>query len=276
MKQSQCRIGVVATGSRADADMQAGAQRLAARLYGEAVEVVFHPNSFLTSGHFGGDDAARAAAFLEIANDPAFDALWFARGGYGACRLLDLVMPRLTEAAKAKAYLGYSDAGSLLGALHQAGFPTVAHGPMPTDLRRSGGEAAVERALRWLVERDARSLEASVGTEGPALAFNLVILTHLVGTRFMPDLAGKVLMIEEVAEHMYRIDRDLCQLASSDGFRRLKGLRLGRCSDIPPNDPDFVLTEEEVARFWCERTGVAYLGRADIGHDAGNKVVPFG
>ena len=143
---------------------------------------------------------------------------------------------------------------------------------MPTDLRRAAGEAAVERALRWLVERDPASVEPTSGADGPNLAFNLVILTHLVGTPYMPDLSGRVLMIEEVAEHMYRIDRDLCQLAMSEGFARLKGLRLGRCSDIPPNDPDFVLNEEEVARFWCERTGVPYLGRADIGHDAANKV----
>ena len=56
----------------------------------------------------------------------------------------------------------------------------------------------------------------------------------------------------------------------------LAGLRLGRCNLIPENDPDFGLNEEEVCVFWCERAGIPYLGRADIGHDADNKVVPFG
>ena len=56
----------------------------------------------------------------------------------------------------------------------------------------------------------------------------------------------------------------------------MAGIRLGRCSDVPENDPDFGRTEEEIARYWCERSGIPYLGRADIGHDVDNKVVPFG
>ena len=67
---------------------------------------------------------------------------------------------------------------------------------------------------------------------------------------------------------MYRIDRRFFHITSNPGIRRVAGLRLGRCSDIPANDIDFGMTEEEVARFWCERAGIPWLGRADIGHDA--------
>jgi muramoyltetrapeptide carboxypeptidase len=63
---------------------------------------------------------------------------------------------------------------------------------------------------------------------------------------------------------------------SSPRLRKLSGLRLGRCSDIPANDPAFEKTEVEVAQYWCKRTGIPFLGRADIGHDVENKVVPFG
>ncbi|MET0338291.1 MAG: LD-carboxypeptidase, partial [Caulobacter sp.] len=119
-------------------------------------------------------------------------------------------------------------------------------------------------------------LEPSVGTEGPTCAFNLVILAHLVGTPAEPDLSGHVVMLEEVGEYMYRIDRDLCQVTQARGLSRIAGLRLGRCSAVPENDPDFMLAEDAVARFWCERAGLPYLGRADIGHDPANKVVPFG
>jgi muramoyltetrapeptide carboxypeptidase len=83
-------------------------------------------------------------------------------------------------------------------------------------------------------------------------------------------------MLEEIAEYMYRIDRSLFHIFSSPKIRGLAGLRLGRCSDIPANDPDFGKTEVEVAEYWCKRAGIPYLGRADIGHDADNKVVPFG
>jgi muramoyltetrapeptide carboxypeptidase len=75
---------------------------------------------------------------------------------------------------------------------------------------------------------------------------------------------------------MYRIDRSFFHVTGNASVRRVAGIRLGRCSLIPPNDPDFGLNEDEVARFWCERTGIRWLGRADIGHDADNKIVPFG
>ena len=68
----------------------------------------------------------------------------------------------------------------------------------------------------------------------------------------------------------------LFHVTSHPGIRAVAGLQLGRCSDVPDNDPDFVLNEEEVARHWCAKAGIAWLGRADIGHDADNKVVPFG
>ncbi|HSV29364.1 MAG TPA: LD-carboxypeptidase, partial [Candidatus Omnitrophota bacterium] len=167
------------------------------------------------------------------------------------------------------------DAGAMLGALYGAGIGRVAHGPMPADLNRTGGEAAVRRALAFLIDRDPAALEPSVA-DRPTAAFNLTILAHLVGTPYLPDLSGHVVMVEEVSEAMYRIDRALGQIASNPALRNVAGLMLGRCGDVPPNDPDFVLGEEEVARYWCARAAIPYLGRADIGHDIDNKVVPFG
>ena len=83
-------------------------------------------------------------------------------------------------------------------------------------------------------------------------------------------------MLEEVSEYMYRIDRALLHITSNPMIRGVAGIRLGRCSAIPPNDPDFGQSEEDIAQHWCEISGIPYLGRADIGHDVANKVVPFG
>jgi muramoyltetrapeptide carboxypeptidase len=98
----------------------------------------------------------------------------------------------------------------------------------------------------------------------------------LLGTPLQPDLDGHVLMLEEVAEAMYRIDRSLFHITSNAGIRRVSGIMLGRCSAITPNEPDFGMNEEEIARYWCGRSGIPWLGRADIGHDVNNKIVPFG
>jgi muramoyltetrapeptide carboxypeptidase len=271
------RIGVVAPACRIEPALAKDIQVLADRLYPDnPPALVFHPQCYASEGHFAGPDALRAAAFLEVANDPAYDALWVARGGYGSGRLIETVLPQLTDAARDKAYLGYSDAGAILAALYGAGVPGAAHGPMPQDLRRTGGEAAVARALAWLMRRDGAALEPSVIGGPPTAAFNLAILSALVGTPWLPDLSGHVLMLEEVSEPMYRIDRMLMQVTSNPNVRTAAGVRLGRCSAIPPNDPDFVLEEEAVTRFWCDRAGLPYLGRADIGHDVDNRVVPFG
>jgi muramoyltetrapeptide carboxypeptidase len=249
------------------------ATALAARLYPENTpQIHFHPQCFLSEGHFAGPDEARAAAVLEIANDPTFDAVWFGRGGYGAGRLLERVIPDLGSAARDKAWLGYSDAGFFLGALYSQGYRRLAHGPVVQDIVRTGGEAAFARGLGWLMGDDG----VVEPTTGPAAAFNLCILSHLIGTPWQPDLTGHVLMLEEVSEPIYRIDRFLQHILSNPGIRKVKGVRLGRCNDIVPNDPDFGHGAEAVCRDACERNGVPYLGRADIGHDADNKIVPFG
>ncbi|HYJ28965.1 MAG TPA: LD-carboxypeptidase [Allosphingosinicella sp.] len=256
---------------------EANAMRVAAlaaeRFPGAALD--FHPQCFLRHNHFAGTDRQRAAAFLEAANDPDVDAIWFARGGYGSCRIAEEVLAGLGPAARAKTWLGYSDAGYLLAGLYSAGAGTVAHGPMVGDIARKGGEAAVERALAWLTRRAPETLEP--GLDGrPAAAFNVTVFAHMIGTPLQPDLTGHVLLLEDVCEHMYRTDRAMFHITSNPEVRRAAGIRLGRCSEVPVNDPDFGETEEEVVRFWCGRSGIPWLGRADIGHDAGNRIVPFG
>lgn len=271
------RIGVVAPSNRIDEELAARLKAFAADSFlDRAPEIVVNPQCFLSAGHFAGDDAARLKAFVEVANDPSFDALWFARGGYGACRIAEAALTQLNDAARAKTYLGYSDAGVILAGLYKRGFPHLAHGPMPVDLIRAGGEAAVRRALSWLIDRSPEALELGVMFDGKTVAFNIEVLASIVGTSLEPDLDGHVLMLEEVGEYLYRIDRALFRITSSENVRRVKGVKLGRVSDIIPNDKPFGANEEEIVRYWCEKAGIAYLGRADIGHDVENKVVPFG
>jgi len=269
------RIAVVAPSARFS---EAAAERvtaIAARTRPSA-EVYFHPQCFLTHNHFAGTDEARAHALVEVANDPAFDAIWFARGGYGSCRIAEAALARLGPAAREKIWLGYSDAGFLLAGLYRAGFANLAHGPMPQDALREGGEAAVERALAWLAARSAAALEPGLEPGRRYAAFNITVLGMLLGTPLEPDLADHVLLLEEVSEHMYATDRALFHIAASPAIRRVAGIRLGRVSDVKPNDPDFGESAEQVVRHWCERYGIPWLGRADIGHDSANKVVPFG
>jgi muramoyltetrapeptide carboxypeptidase len=277
MSKQRCKIGVVAPASRMSPEVAERVPTLARSLYPDRTpEIVFHPQCFASHGHFAGDDEARARAFLEVANDESFDAVWFARGGYGSCRMVEAVMRGLKEPSRRKAYMGYSDAGVLLAALYRAEFAAVAHGPVAQDILRDGGDVAVERALAWMVDRSPKALEPTVNRANKTAAFNMTVLSQLLGTTLQPDLGGHVLMLEEVGEAMYRIDRSLFHITSNAEIRRVAGLMLGRCSAITPNEPDFGMNEEEIARYWCRKSGIAWLGRADIGHDTNNKIVPFG
>ena len=264
------RIAVVAPSCTLKRDAAEAVQALATRR-GDC-ELVIHPQCFLSDGHFAGPDEARLAALREVMADPGIDAVWFARGGYGSNRIAEAALADLPNAAGDKLYMGYSDAGFLLAGMHMAGL-NVAWGPMPQDIARSGGDAAVNRALDWLVRRDAASLEPDL--HAPAMGFNLTVLSNLLGTPLEPDFTGVDLLIEDVDEHLYRVDRTLFHVTAHANVRKVARLRLGRIGNIPPNDPDFARDEVSIVEDWCTHSGIAYGGRADIGHDADNKVVPF-
>jgi muramoyltetrapeptide carboxypeptidase len=236
-------------------------------------ELMIHQQCFLSDGHFAGSDEARLGALREVMADDSIDAIWFARGGYGSNRIAEAACAALGETARRKTYLGYSDAGFLLAGLHKAGCE-VAHGPMPQDILREGGAKAVVRSLDWLLTRDRAGIEPSLSF--PAQAYNLTVLSSLLGTALEPDLDGAELLIEEVSEHYYRIDRLMFHITGSANVRRVAELRLGTMNDIPDNDPVWGSDEEAIVKEWCARAGINYGGRAIIGHDASNRVVPFG
>ncbi|MBC2667360.1 LD-carboxypeptidase [Novosphingobium flavum] len=238
------------------------------------VELHFHEQCFAEEGHFAGPDAQRLAAFLECANDPGFDAVWFVRGGYGSNRIAQEAITRLDHAAAGKAYLGYSDGGYLLAALYRARIGRPVHAPMPTDIRRTGGDEAVRRSLGWLSGDRSGEEPSLAGETRPVVALNLTTLAMLGGTPLMPGLARHVVMVEEVSEYLYSVDRLFFHATAHLGG--IAGLRLGRVTDVPENDRPFGAEPEEIARYWCARREIPFLGAADIGHDAANRIVPFG
>jgi muramoyltetrapeptide carboxypeptidase len=265
------RIAICAPATPITRDVAERVRALAAAEFPQ-LALEFHEQCFVDEGHFAGPDPVRLAALLECANDPAVDAVWFAKGGYGSNRIALDALVRFDRCAYDKTFLGYSDNGYLHAGLYRQGIGHPVHGPMPVDVRREGGEAAVRRSLGWLAG-EGTGLEPSLG-EQPAVAFNLITVAMLCGTDLMPDLSGHVVMVEEVAEHLYAVDRLFFHVTQH--LRDIAGLRLGRLTAVPENDRPFGTEAEDIARYWCEKTGIRFLGSADIGHDAANKIVPFG
>ncbi len=274
------RIGVTApAGVLVDPTLPDRARAAAHELSGGRAELVIHDQCRLADGHFAGTDEQRLAALVEFGERPDLDAMWMLRGGYGSNRIAEAAIARLGASARSKRWLGYSDVGFLLAGLQRAGFAHVAHGPMPVDLDRpNGGQAAFARALRWLMGED-RALDTLEPSEPPGrrkLAFNLTVLSQLLGTPLEPDFTGRVLMIEDTGDYLYRYDRFLFHVTSNAGVRRCAGIREGRFNVDPNPTAEFRTPEGGVVADWCRRSGIPWLGRADIGHDAANKVVPFG
>ncbi|WP_246444044.1 LD-carboxypeptidase [Sphingomonas sediminicola] len=112
-------------------------------------EISIHPQCFLSDGHFAGTDEQRLSALREVMADPAIDAVWFARGGYGSNRIAEASMADLPDAARSKVYLGYSDAGFLHAGLHKAGL-NVAWARCPRiSCGRAGRQRLPGRSTGW-------------------------------------------------------------------------------------------------------------------------------
>ena len=205
-------------------------------------ELVIHPQCFLSDGHFAGPDEARLAALREVMADPAVDAVWFARGGYGSNRIAEAALADLPAAARGKLYLGYSDAGFLLAGLSQG----RARGRVGADAagraarrRRGGGQSRARLA------GPARSCRARAGARGPAMAFNLTVLSNLLGTPLEPDFTGVDLLIEDVGEHLYRIDRSMFHVTASADSARCAECGSGGSPTSSPTTPISAATKRD-------------------------------
>ena len=143
--------------------------------------------------------------------------------------------PRLI-AADPKLLMGYSDITALLWGLHvRTGLVSV-HGPVVRQLAGDEGETFAALLSQWIQE-PGRAPEIDLSSSGyvlqagrasgPVFGGNLTLVTHLVGTGFMPDLTGAVLFLEETNEPLYRIDRMLTHLALTGVFDRIAGFLAG-------------------------------------------------
>lgn len=233
-------------------------------------------------GYLAGSDADRAADLQRGIEDPDIDAIWAIRGGYGTMRLLsrlDLAPLR----RRPKAFVGFSDNTALhlaLGRLDIVSF----HGP------HAGFDAFpgwAEACFRRIVERadppgalpgdpDRDSPVALVGgtAEGRITGGNLALLAALCGTPYALDARDAILVIEDVGEPVYRIDRMLQQLALAGALDGVAGLAFGRFTRVPPRSPDRPL--EAVLREWAARFDVPAVSGVPVGHTAHNWTLPFG
>lgn len=226
-------------------------------------------------GYLAGEDAHRRQQLLSALKDPNCRGILCARGGFGGTRLLeDWQWPDVAP----KWLIGFSDITSLLWSLGKQGVSGV-HGPLLTTLGQEPAWSR-QRLFKWVSGRGVDSLKGVGWVGGQAtghlLPANLTVATHLMGTSHEPDLRDTILVLEDVTEAPYRIDRMLTHWRMMGKFSGVKGIALGRFSrcDAPENVPSFSV--EAVLRDRLTDLGIPVLAELPFGHDGVNAALPVG
>ena len=221
--------------------------------------------------YFSGRDQERAVELTRAWADPSIDAVISLGGGWGSARVLEagFEFPR-----RPKWSLGFSDSCSLLLAQWAAGLPGAIHGST------SGPEDQWQRTVDLLKGRpvaplDGRGIVPGIG-EGFLVVTNLTVGTHLIGTPWMPHLDGTILVLEDVGEAPYRVDRMLTQWRSAGLLDKVAGVACGRFSwmedDIQPGD----FSMKEILENRLGGLGVPLVVNLPIGHGLPNQALPLG
>jgi muramoyltetrapeptide carboxypeptidase len=244
---------------------------------GDRYAVRYDERIYSRQRYLAGDDDRRLAELTTAFRDPEIKAVFCARGGYGAMRLLGK-LASFTAGVQAKPLIGFSDITALHQWLQSNAVASI-HGPVLSQLGRLPVDSP--KRLFSLLESTSPA-EPLVGTdsyvggtaEGPLLGGNLSVFTRLLGTPFMPPLDGAILVFEDLSEQPYRLDRMWMHLELAGVFRRVSGIALGQFIGCEPRDGGF--TAAEVLRDLAAATGLPCAAGFPIGHGDVNEPVPLG
>jgi muramoyltetrapeptide carboxypeptidase len=269
--QPGARIGVFSPSSMYNADRLA--QGLAV-VRGWGWEPVMAPNVGRPHRYLAGTDAQRLSDLQWALSDLDLDAAWMVRGGYGLAR----IVPRVdwSSVARGRPVVGFSDGTALHAGLDRQGLHGV-HGPVlhslcgPSDPASQVRIHAVlqgELADRWtgqaLIPGDAT---------GPVVGGNLCMLASLAGTGLQVDVRGRILVIEDLAEPPYKIDRLITQLIQAGGFDGVQAVVLGDFLGVETPDE---WTLQGLLHDLLSPLGVPVLQGAPVGHGQNNRAWVWG
>ncbi|MBL8681529.1 MAG: LD-carboxypeptidase [Myxococcales bacterium] len=270
-------VAVLSLSGPSDPDAIArGAERIASRY-----RVSIDPRARGRAGFLAGDDDQRAASLMDALEDSSVSALFCARGGYGATRVLERHGAKIADAlcANPKPIVGFSDTTALHVLWQRCGVRSI-HGPM---VARMGSSDLVSdadlHALFAALEGHTHPLRSeptrgASACDGVARGGNLAVLASLVGTPFAPSFAGAIVFLEDVGERPYRVDRMLTQLRAAGCFDGARAFVIGEFVDCAPG-PDGV-SVEQVIEERLGSLGAPVFVRAPFGHGASCAPIALG
>lgn len=237
------RIGLISPASYANEDK---IQKAISNLESLGLRVVEGKYLREENGFMAGSDSERVEDIHTMFRREDINGIWCVRGGYGTTRILDMLDYDLIR-THPKVFVGYSDITALHQAIFtQAGLVTF-HGPVASSVFSDYSMESIRKALfasDYLYdtlpiaipgekEESFKVLQPGKAT-GRLLGGNLSLLSALCGTRYMPDLAGKIVFIEDVGEASYRIDRMLVQLIQAANLKNAAGIIFGNFTNCGP------------------------------------------
>jgi muramoyltetrapeptide carboxypeptidase len=268
---------VAPSGPPPQAEVEAGARLLAQRY-----RVRYDPAAlFRSEGFLAGPDEHRLRELEAALHDPETKAVFLARGGYGLLRLLPHI-DRARLHADPKPIIGFSDGTALLALAAHAGITSI-HGPVVTQLPRI--PAADRDALFGLLERPGQGLLLSEletmmpgRVQGPLLGGNLEVFSRLLGTPFLPDPTGAVLILEDIGERPYKIDRLITHLDLAGIFDAVAAVVIGEFKDCvePAGSRLAGTTVEMVLEERLGRLPIPVVRGGKFGHGDVNAPLPYG
>jgi len=231
---------------------------------------------FLKKRYLAGTDDHRARLINRMFADDDIKAIFCARGGYGAGRLLPYLDWEII-CAHPKIFVGFSDVSVLLSAFYARCRMVTFHGPVVTSLADADRETKIMLKTVMssgvpIIHNLPRPIVIRPGVaRGVVLGGNLCTLCHLAGTAFEPEIAGRILFLEECGEPAYKIDRMLNHLKMCGWLDDIAGLMIGAFERCGSEDIIFQIIEETVAN-----ASFPVMGGFEIGHGRRNRVLPIG
>ena len=240
------------------------------------------PHATAERGYLAGTDDQRLQDLQAAFDDPAIDAVWALRGGYGTLRILHRL--RLDRQRSAPIpFIGFSD-NTTLHVRHAASGVVSFHGPHPGGawpdetadfFRRVLFQAEPAGTLPTRPEDPDPYTLVSGRVTGPLFGGNLAMLASLCGSRDQPSARGSILFLEDVGEPAYRVDRMLTQLQRSGAVEGVVGLALGRFTAAAADDGGHQAVADVLAAF-ARELGVPAVADLPFGHVDHNCVMPVG
>lgn len=244
---------------------------------GQRYRIHFERGLFSRTGYLAGSDERRREELERALRDPGIKAIWAARGGYGTLRFLNQIDWRLL-AENPKWIIGFSDITALHLEAQRVGVASI-HGAHVTALGR--GDARTRNALIQLLEHPGRDRKFTGLTtitkgmaEGPLYGGNLTLLHACAAAGRLDIPQGSILLIEDVTERPYRIDRMIMSLALGGHFSRPAAVILGDFDQCDPQS-DRVSTEE-VLQSHFSALGIPVIAGVPIGHARRNEPAILG